>query len=204
VDIDWLTDLEAAQAAARAARRPLFIDFWDYHCNGCEALEAETYPDPEVARLLREHFVVAKINTTDQPDLARQYGVFWTPTLVPLHHLGHRLRETIGFLPPEELRAELTLARGLYALRSARAAEAETLFQEVAEVFTDSHAAPEAMYWQGLAAYRRSKNKEDLWQIWRELVEAYPASIWARKTTLLPATSAHPAPAARDLPAAAR
>jgi hypothetical protein len=51
--------------------------------------------------------------------------------------------------------------------------------------FGASSVAPEALYWKGLAAYRRSKDKEDLWCVWRELVAAYPASVWAEKTTLL-------------------
>jgi thioredoxin-like negative regulator of GroEL len=184
-ELVWLEDLDEARQAAREMRRPLFIDFWAYNCAGCEALEAATYPDQEVARFLADHFVAARINSDERPDLAREFGVFWTPTLVTLHHLGHLLRETIGYLPPAEMLPELTLTAALYDLRSARAGEAEAQFQEVVDRFGASSAAPEALYWKGLAAYRRSKDKEDLWIAWRELAAAYPESIWAQKTTLL-------------------
>ena len=50
-DRAWMTDLDAAKAAAGARQRPLFIDFWDDNCNGCQALESETYSDPRVASL---------------------------------------------------------------------------------------------------------------------------------------------------------
>jgi hypothetical protein len=30
MEIDWITDLDAALAAAKSARRPLIIDFWGY------------------------------------------------------------------------------------------------------------------------------------------------------------------------------
>ncbi len=181
----WLENLDEARQAARETRLPLFIDFWAYNCAGCEGLEAATYPDQEVARFLADHFVAARINSDERPDLAREFGVFWTPTLVTLHHLGQRLRETIGYLPPAEMLPELALTAALYDLRSARAGEAEARFQEVVDRFGASSAAPEALYWKGLAAYRRSKDKEDLWITWRELAAAYPESIWAQKTTLL-------------------
>lgn len=184
VKLVWVEDLEEAREMAREARRPLFIDFWGDNCAGCKRLEAVTYPDQGVARLLDDHFVAARINTDERPDLAREFSVFWTPTLVTLHHHGHRLRETIGYLPPDEMFPELILTSGLYALRGARAAAAETLFRQVAEEHPAAAAAPEAMYWQGVAAYRRGHDKEDLWIVWRELIAAYPESIWAEKTTL--------------------
>jgi hypothetical protein len=138
-----------------------------------------------VADYLREHFVTARINTEDRPDLCRRFDIFWSPTLVTLHHLGHRLRDEIGYLPPRSILAELILTRGLYALRSARAAEASALFRQVVGDFADMPAAAEALYWHGVAAYRVSKNKDDLWTVWRELVAAYPTSVWTLKTTLV-------------------
>lgn len=183
-ELVWLEDLDAARETARVARRPLFIDFWAHNCAGCERLEAVTYPDADVTRYMAEHFVAARINSDERPALAREFGVHWTPTLLALHHLGHRLRETIGYLPPAEMLPELILTAALYDLRSARAREAEVRFQEVVQRFPTSQAAPEALYWQGIAAYRRSKDKDNLWVAWRELSTVYPQSLWAEKTTL--------------------
>lgn len=184
-ELIWLEDLDEAREAARETRQPLFIDFWAHNCAGCEGLETVTYPNEEVASFLADHFVPVRINSDDRPDLAREFGIFWTPTLVTLHHLGYRLRETIGYLPPAEMLPELTLTAALYDLRSARTGEAAARFQEVVDRFGAANAAPEALYWKGLAAYRRSKDKEHLWVAWRELVATYPESIWAQKTTLM-------------------
>lgn len=117
--------------------------------------------------------------------MARSFSILWTPTLVFLHFRGPKLRESVGFLPPHELLGELRLARGLFAMRSARHADAEALFEQTASELPDTAAAPEALFWQGTTHFFRG-DKDRMWQIWRQLVDAYPKSTWAHRTTLSP------------------
>ncbi|HEX7125759.1 MAG TPA: hypothetical protein VF406_08260 [Thermodesulfobacteriota bacterium] len=125
-----------------------------------------------------------KLDVTVQKDLARQFRVLWTPTLVVVHPAGIVTREWIGFLPPPELLAELELAEALVELRSARAAAARDRLRAMRERGNGRHVAAEALFWEGVAAYRASGNKDDLWPAWREVVARYPESPWALRTTL--------------------
>jgi hypothetical protein len=43
----------------------------------------------------------------------------------------------------------------------------------------------EAHYWEGVAAYRQAHDKDELWEVSREVVGTYPGSAWARRTTVL-------------------
>lgn len=124
-----------------------------------------------------------RLDPKTEREVARRFSILWTPTLVFQHYRGARLRESIGYLPPRELMGELGLARGLFAMRSARHAEAETLFAGV--VSAQTAAAPEALFWQGTTHFFRG-DKEGMWRLWRELVQAYPQSTWALRTTLAP------------------
>lgn len=151
---------------------------------GCARLEAATYPDGAVGRALAERFVPVKLDVTVQRELARQFRVLWTPTLVVVHPAGIVTRETIGFLPPAELLAELELAEALVELRSARAAAARDRLHALRERGDGRHVAAEALFWEGIATYRASGNKEDLWPAWREIVARYPGSSWAVRTAL--------------------
>lgn len=137
-----------------------------------------------MARALEEGFVPARVETRDQPDLARRFRVLWTPTLVVLDPEGAPLREVVGYLPPQALLAELALVQSLHDLRAGRVADADAGLRAFRARFGGSHAAPEAMYWEGVARYRATKDKETLWAVWRELVAAYPESTWAARTTL--------------------
>ncbi len=124
-----------------------------------------------------------RLNPKEEREVARRFSLLWTPTLVFQHFRGAKLRENVGFLPPRELLGELGLARGLFAMRSARHADAEALFAETAHRLADTAAAPEALFWQGTTHFFRG-DKERMWQIWRELVGTYPTSPWALRTTL--------------------
>jgi hypothetical protein len=136
---------------------------------------------------LETEYIPLRLNTDDQPSVAKKYDVVWTPTLVLQHHLGVRLRSWIGYLPPAEFLAQLKLGLALSELRSARAEAAYKILQEIHSRDAEVDIAAEAMYWQGIAAYRRTKAKDALWAIWLRLVERFPGSTWARRTTLLEA-----------------
>jgi thiol:disulfide interchange protein DsbD len=65
----WHTDdVDAAFAEARAEGRPVFIDFTGYTCTNCRAMEANVFPQPEVARRFRQDFVLLRLYTDDLPD----------------------------------------------------------------------------------------------------------------------------------------
>lgn len=145
-----------------------------------------TYPNAEVARLLNAEFIPVRINTQDQPEVARRFHLMWSPILVALDQREFPLRRIVGYIPPAEMLAELHFIRALNEMRSARPANAMQIFRQLYADFPKAHLIPEALYWDGIAAYRQSKNKEDLWVIWRRLAADYPNNLWAAKTTLLP------------------
>jgi len=144
-----------------------------------------TYPHAEVERTLASEFIPVRINVEDQPEVARRFSLMWSPALLGLDHRGFLLRQTAGYLPPGEMLPELLFIKGLLELRRARPARALEAFGQVAALYPGASVVPEAIYWEGIAAFRASKDKEELWVIWRRLVAQYPGSLWAAKTTLL-------------------
>ena len=62
--LEWRTDYEAALAEAKAAKRPVIVDFTAAWCSACQQLEKETFHNPEVMREL-ERFVRVRLDGTD-------------------------------------------------------------------------------------------------------------------------------------------
>ena len=62
-------DLEQGLAAARAAGKPVFLDFTGHGCVNCREMEARVWVDGEVQRLLREEFVVIALYSDDRTRL---------------------------------------------------------------------------------------------------------------------------------------
>jgi hypothetical protein len=138
-----------------------------------------------VAGYLNEHYVPLQLNREEQAQQARAYAVAWTPTLVVEHHRGARLRSWVGYLAPAQFLAEIRLAHAQHALRSAQPGVARQRLRSLRVDQPDAFCVPEAIYWEGIAAYREKGEKEPLWEVWRELVREFPSSEWTMKTTLL-------------------
>ena len=70
--VDWrVDDLEGALAESQAAGKPVFIDFTGYTCTNCRQMEATVFVEPEVERVLSEHFIPLKLYTDGPIDGSR-------------------------------------------------------------------------------------------------------------------------------------
>ena len=83
--------------------QPVLVDFWADWCAPCKSLM------PLLAKLADEYqgkFVLAKINTEEQRELASQFGIRSLPT-VKLFRNGQPVDEFMGALPEGNVRAFL-------------------------------------------------------------------------------------------------
>jgi uncharacterized protein YyaL (SSP411 family) len=96
--VDWYPWGEEALARARQLDRPIFLSIGYSACHWCHVMEHESFEDPEIARLLNDHFVSIKVDREERPDLDQIYmasvqlltgqggwpmSVFLTPDLRP-------------------------------------------------------------------------------------------------------------------------
>ena len=71
--VDWYPWGEEAFAAARRLDRPIFLSIGYSACHWCHVMERESFADPEVARLLNEHFIAVKVDREERPDIDGVY-----------------------------------------------------------------------------------------------------------------------------------
>ena len=101
----WRTDYEAALADAKAAGKPVMIDFFADWCAACKELDKYTYSDAGVRDEL-ERFVSVKVDGTVENEalwkLYDRYGVQGLPTVVFLDAAGNVLPapRVLGFVEP--------------------------------------------------------------------------------------------------------
>ena len=62
-------DYEAGMAAARAAGKPVFLDFTGFGCVNCRKMEAAVWTDPRVADKLTNDFVLVSLFVDDKTPL---------------------------------------------------------------------------------------------------------------------------------------
>ena len=146
------------------------------------------YPDDRVTRIVSENFIPARVHVKDQPEdyrrLGERYKVQWTPTLLIVDPEGTERHRIEGFLPAEDLVAQLLLGLGHSAFARQNWADAERRFRDIVAALPNGEAAPEALYWAGVSRYKGSGDPSALAETGRAFTQKYRDSSWAKKASV--------------------
>jgi hypothetical protein len=146
------------------------------------------WPDERVVGFVDENFLPARVHVKEDADAFKRYGeryqAQWTPTILLLDPGGVEQHRVEGFLPADDLLAQLMLGRARIAFEQKQWAEAERRFREVVERFPKTDAAPEALYWAGVTPYKATGDPASLKATGRAFKERYRETPWAKKASV--------------------
>lgn len=124
--VQW-ADLDAAALKrAQDDNRIVLVNVVASWCHWCHVMEEQTYADPEVAALLREHFVTIRVDSDARPDVAERYRAWGWPATAVLSPDARPVLELRGYQPPARFAAllrELVADRDAGTLRHRSVAE---------------------------------------------------------------------------------
>ncbi|MFQ5601136.1 MAG: thioredoxin family protein [Candidatus Krumholzibacteriia bacterium] len=112
VKLEWI-EYGAALQRAEEEDKHILIDFYTKWCGWCKVMDRRTYTDPTVIQMLKDNFVISKVNAESAKkfevgdsqmsgrDLARQFGVTSFPMTWFLKPDGTRIANIAGYFPPE-------------------------------------------------------------------------------------------------------
>jgi TolA-binding protein len=125
-----------------------------------------------------------RIHVKEQPAMWKRFGVRWTPTVLVLGPDGTEARRVEGFLPQGDLLAQLELGLAFLAVHKKDWTAAREEFERVVERFPETDAAPEALYWSGVAKYSGSHDATALKDLGRAFKERYTDTSWAKRASI--------------------
>jgi len=146
------------------------------------------WPNERVARFVNENLLAARVHPRQNPDAFKQYSerykAPWTPTILLLDSDGVEHHRIEGFLPVDDLLAQLMMGRARIAFDAEQWADAERRFREVVDKLPNTDAAAEALYWSGVAPYKATGNPASLKATGQAFNERYRDSPWAKKASV--------------------
>ncbi len=116
--IRWEHRFDEAVKKARAANKPIMIDFWADWCSWCHRLDQTTYVEPTVVKL-SEHFIALKLDTEGglkNQQIALRYNVATLPTITFITPGGRQILTLKGFQGPGQFPRTMETARDRAAL----------------------------------------------------------------------------------------
>ncbi len=141
------------------------------------------YSDEKMKKFIIENFIPLKSQCFwDKPtELMQKFEIKWTPTFIIHDSEGKEHHRIVGYVPVDDLIAQLILAKGKIYFDTNRLPEAIIQFQTVVDQYPNAGAAPEAVYWLGVAGYKNTHDAKPLRQAYDRLTAKYPQSEWARR-----------------------
>jgi len=108
--LSW-AELDAATfARARAEGRIVLIDGTAGWCHWCRVMDATTYRDPEVRKLLAERFLPVRVDIDARPDFEERYHEWGWPATVLMTADAEEIGKYKGYMAPARLLEVLNAA----------------------------------------------------------------------------------------------
>src|SRR5579872_755561 len=73
--VKWMTFEEAVEKS-KTEKRKIFIDVFTEWCGWCKVMDKNTFPDPEIARVLNENFYPVKFDAEQTADVVFRGNTF--------------------------------------------------------------------------------------------------------------------------------
>ena len=74
--VEWYPWGEEAFERARREQKPIFLSIGYSTCHWCHVMAHESFENPEIARLMNEHFINVKVDREERPDVDRLYMAY--------------------------------------------------------------------------------------------------------------------------------
>ncbi len=106
--LSWATFSPATFARAKRENKYIVLDGAAEWCHWCHVMEATTYHDPKVRKILERHFISVKVDVDTRPDVQERYGDYGWPATVIFAPNATELGKYRGYIDPEKF-AEILL-----------------------------------------------------------------------------------------------
>jgi hypothetical protein len=101
--LKWRPWSDAVFADAKREKRFVLLDLEAVWCHWCHVMDANTYSDPAVIKLLESRYITVKADQDSRPDLSNRYEDYGWPATVVFDAEGREIVKRQGYLAPDEM-----------------------------------------------------------------------------------------------------
>lgn len=105
--LPWQSWSDKVFSDAKRENRFVLLDLDAVWCHWCHVMDATTYSEPAVIKLLKSRYIVVKVDQDSRPDLSNRYEDYGWPATVVFDGDGHEIVKRQGYLAPDEMASML-------------------------------------------------------------------------------------------------
>src|SRR5271168_5050726 len=100
--IHWYGWSDDVFAQAKREHKFVLLDLEAVWCHWCHVMDANTYSDAKVQRLLQSRYLAVKVDQDSRPDLSNRYEDYGWPATVVFDANGQEIIKRQGYLKPKQ------------------------------------------------------------------------------------------------------
>ncbi len=105
VKLDWIKSIDEGKKLSIKENKKIMIDTYADWCVACKELDEYTFSDPEVAKILKNEYILIKVDFTKETEennkLRKELGVIGMPTVIFLNKDGLEKNRFSGYYNKE-------------------------------------------------------------------------------------------------------
>src|SRR5215510_12268621 len=105
--LKWQSWSDEVFTQAKQQHRFVLLDLEAVWCHWCHVMDANTYSNPAVIKILQSQYIVVKADQDSRPDLSNRYEDYGWPATVVFNADGQEIVKRRGYLPPAEMASML-------------------------------------------------------------------------------------------------
>jgi thioredoxin-related protein len=114
-NIQWYNNYDEGLVAAQTENKPMLVYAWAIWCKFCKKLHEEVYPDPRIAPILQNDFILVAIDLDTNRKDTDKFSFSYPPKLVFLDPTGEKITEIPGYVPADTLLPILEQIKTIHA-----------------------------------------------------------------------------------------
>lgn len=97
-DIAWGEWSEDIFQRAAQEQKLVLLDLEAVWCHWCHVMDRETYSQPVIQKLIKDHFIAVRVDQDARPDLSSRYRDYGWPATIVFNAEGKELAKRSGFI----------------------------------------------------------------------------------------------------------
>ncbi len=101
--IHWMNWSDDVFVRARAEHKFVLLDLEAVWCHWCHVMDAVTYADPDVQKIMAAKYLAVKVDQDSRPDISNRYEDYGWPATVVFDGDGKEIVKRQGYMPPKPM-----------------------------------------------------------------------------------------------------